>query len=423
MLAKSHLLHSKPRSNIAPSILVIGATNSGKTSFLDFLRTSLALPARKQRQTRAESIIGPTYTHIYPNYTSHYLETEMNDGERVGLTLWDSQGLEKGMVDLQLREMASFVEAKFEDTFNEEMKVVRSPGVQDTHIHCVFLILDPLRLDGNIAAARKKDRGTPNGTPYGKGNSFLEDQEGNTVPNALDEDLDLQVLRTLQGKTTVVPVISKADTITTAHMAYLKRAVWQSLKSANLDPLEGLGLDDDGDDERSEEGSEEESPVKATPENGHSHHNSKKFDERDEDNLLSATHNGNGNGIPRSETSHLSSPTSSSSSASSPSPINPPQHQPKPSTSSSNPPQYLPLSIISPDIHDPTIIGRRFPWGFADPYNPDHCDFVRLREAVFKEWRGELREASRELWYEGWRTSRLAGGRRGVENSEVGAAF
>ena len=61
----------------------------------------------------------------------------------------------------------------------------------------------------------------------------------------LDEDFDLQVLRTLQGKTTVVPVISKADTITTAHMAFLKKTVSESLKLAGLDPLEALHLDAD----------------------------------------------------------------------------------------------------------------------------------------------------------------------------------
>lgn len=61
----------------------------------------------------------------------------------MGLTIWDSEGLEKNVVDLQLREMSTFLEAKFEETFAEEMKVIRSPGVQDTHVHAVFLILDP----------------------------------------------------------------------------------------------------------------------------------------------------------------------------------------------------------------------------------------------------------------------------------------
>ena len=342
---------------------------------------------------------------VSPNFKPHYLETEI-DGERIGLTLWDSEGLEKSIVDLQLRDISSFLESKFEDTFSEEMKVVRSPGVRDTHIHCVFLVLDPLRLDMNIAAAQKaKDA---NGT-FVNGRSFIHPPSP-TVLSGLDEDLDLQVLRTLQGKTTVVPVISKADTITTAHMSHLKRLVWDSLKKANLDPLEALGLDDG------------EGDAESADENNNNH-----FDERDEDDAIRLRNHLDIN-RPKldrhaSMTSHLDSASSSSSS----SPNRKNNHKPQshqappqrlssqsrthsssglqPDTNTTTP--YLPLSIISPDLYEPQIIGRKFPWGFADPYNAEHCDFQRLKEAVFKEWRGELREASRELWYEGWRTSRL----------------
>ena len=53
------------------------------------------------------------------------------------------------------------------------------------------------------------------------------------------------------------------------------------------------------------------------------------------------------------------------------------------------------------------VRGRRYPWGVIEVDNEEHCDFLRLKDAVFSEWRGELREASREQWYERWRTSRL----------------
>ncbi|KAK5693301.1 hypothetical protein LTS12_028680, partial [Elasticomyces elasticus] len=73
--------------------------------------------------------------------------------------------------------------------------------------------------------------------------------------------------------------------------------------------------------------------------------------------------------------------------------------------------QNLPFAILSPDPHtlasDDEPIGRRFAWGFADPYNPEHCDFVKLKNSVFSDWRSELREASRVIWYENWRTSLL----------------
>lgn len=367
------------------SVLIIGARNSGKSSFLNFLRTSLALPPKK-RPTRGPDEFDPSppSSSANRNFTSHYLETEI-EGERIGLTLWDSQGLEKNIVDLQLRDLNNFLENKFEDTFNEEMKVVRAPGVRDTHIHCVFLILDPVRLDANIADAQQT---ITNGIARGKFNL------ASGIIGGLDEGLDLQVFRSLQGKTTVVPVISKADTITTAHMAFLKRTVWDSLKKANLDPLEALNLEEqeeDGDSTNNTNGMVD------------------KFDEREEDEEIAR----NGNG----ENRHGSPQSSDSDTA-------PKQHNPAvrkthqrrssgsiSSLTANGETPYLPLSILSPDSYslNPADgpVGRKFPWGFADPYNPEHCDFVKLKESVFTEWRGELREASREIFYERWRTSRL----------------
>lgn len=298
------------------------------------------------------------------------------------MTLWDSQGLEKKFVDLQLREMSSFLESKFEETFTEEQKVVRAPGVRDTHIHCVFLILDPTRLDANMAYSRKL-RQPP--TKF---------DEAVRLVGILDEDLDIQILRSLQGKTTVIPVISKADTITTTNMALLKKAVWDSLKLAKLDPLEALNINEDDEDA------------------------DKDFDERDEDAYIQSGEEDNDHSDLIDDLINRSSEDGEELLRDSTPPTSPPKSDDKvrdhrrsmsgtlTATANDELP-FLPLSIISPDSYEKGIVGRRFPWGFADPYNQEHCDFVRLKDAVFSEWRGELREASREVWYEGWRTSRL----------------
>ncbi|KAL1644131.1 hypothetical protein SLS58_004411 [Diplodia intermedia] len=375
------------------NILVIGAKSAGKTSFINFLQTSLSLPKHKRVQTPPPQ---PPNDPDSP-FTSQYLETEI-ENERIGVTLWDSQGLEKNVVDLQLREMASFIESKFEETFSEEQKVVRSAGVRDTHIHCVFLLLDPMRLEVNAAANRGMTPGKFAVKP--------------SVVGSLDDDFDLQVLRTLQGKTAVVPVISKADTITAAHMAHLKKSVWNSLKHAKLDPLEALSFSD----------SDEESA----------------FDEREEDEFEDSDEEREEKPADISDSMEKSdsngSDDESSTSASSPPPHSPSgeikKHARRVSTMSAQiedeEEPVIPLSIISPDMYEPNVIGRRFPWGFADPMNAEHCDFVRLKESVFSDWRAELREASRERWYEGWRTSRLkkrAGGattpRRMTDSSPV----
>ncbi|KAK3691008.1 hypothetical protein LTR37_018910 [Vermiconidia calcicola] len=349
------------------NVLVIGAKNSGKTSLISFLRHSLALPSNKNPSLEPDSSVKASKS----SFTSHYLETEM-DGERVGLTLWDSAGLEKNIVDLQLREMATFVESKFEETFVEEQKVMRSPGVKDTHIHCAFLVLDPIRLDATIAASSALQKGGMN----------LMNASG------LDDELDLQVMRALWGKTTVIPVIAKADTLTMGHMGFLKRAVWQSIKAANVDPLEALELEDDIEEESEEDEEDADSDVI--------------------DNLLDRSDSESSTSPPAPRSAKKTHKRQSSLTVTAI----------KASPDDDTP--YIPMSILSPDPYDlppyppakstragDNKVGRRFPWGFADPYNAEHCDFTRLRDSIFMEWRGELRELSRSKWYENWRTSRL----------------
>ena len=369
---------------------MIGARNSGKTSFINFLRTSLALPPQKNRSLVPDETYDARAIPLsvgFPNFSSQYLETEIGN-ERIGLTLWDSQGLERNVVDLQLREISSFVESKFEDTFAEENKVARSPGFRDTHIHCTFLILDPTRLDANIASSKKAEAISG---AKANGNSFAKHRSTDSF-GGLDENLDLQTLRALKGKTTVVPIIAKADAITSVHMIYLKRAVWESIKRAKLDDYETIGLGDNAEESASDDGE------------------------------IQRLERPDIEGRKLSDTSHLDSPSDSDSSLSGQDyrltgPLQYPaiRHSRTPSSPvpvpiksvSSKDIPYLPLSVISPDLYEPDIAGRKFPWGFADPFNPDHCDFSRLKEMIFSEWRGELREASRELWYEAWRTSRL----------------
>jgi septin family protein len=371
---------------------VIGTKGSGKSSFIDFLRTALALPARKRPNTPS-----PPATAVASEdspFTSEFLETEV-DGERVGVTLWDSEGLEKNIVDFQLPIITSFLESKFEDTFSEEQKVVRAPGAKDTHIHCVFLILDPIRLDQNIAEARKKSNIV---------------KAGSAIFGGLDENLDLNVLRELQTRTTVIPVISKADTITGAHMRYLKKTVWDTIKRAKLDPLEALNLDlgDDEDPDRLDERDEDEFEQSSEGE-GKSEVLNKILERSSSEAARSVASSGSST---RSHSPPTSPPSVKKSHSRKPSALSASIHSEDAET------PFLPLSIISPDPYEPDVIGRRFPWGFADPYDPEHCDFVKLRESVFSDWRSELREASREQWYEGWRTTRLEKGRRRIATSE-----
>ena len=384
------------------SVLVVGTKSSGKTSFVEFLRSALTRPSRTRPTTASTLAEPPARPEQSSLFTSHYLETDL-DGERIGVTVYDSNGLEKHLIDLQLREFAYFLESKFQETFNEEQKVMRATGLRDTHIHCVFLVLDPARLDTNLAAldpAKQKK---------------AENINSPRVIGALDQDLDVDLLKTLQGKTTVIPVVSKADTVTTAHMAYLKRVVWDSFKKLNIDPLEVVNLDSDDEREESAIGKKAtkaadddeiavETNYKPAP-SASSVYDSAREDYDTESDANSDITVNRGDGKLKPTDNVDLTPTAAKTA--------PLKHEFKHdnlrySAMSENVDlPMLPMSIISPDIHDPSVVGRRFPWGFADPYNAEHCDFTRMLESVFNEWRAELREASRERWYEGWRTNRL----------------
>lgn len=293
--------------------------------------------------------------------------------------MWDSASLEKHIIDIQLREITNFIEGKFQETFTEESKVLRSTNVRDTHIHCVLFVMDPQQLDLNLAAAGPNARSAHYpGKPV-------------NIAGALDTDYEGTILRGLQGMTTVIPVVSKADTITTAHMSQLKRLVWDSFKKLKVDPLEVLNIDSDDEGSAyetalSDGGDDEDDTAESEYDNAEENLDDAKKAEEDGDKTpvkAKFSQSKGGLAAPKHDEVRVSAMSMN---------VDLPQ---------------LPLSILSPDTYEPGVIGRRFPWGFADPYNTDHCDFVKLTDNVFNEWRAELRTVARERWYENWRTTRL----------------
>lgn len=375
------------------SVLIIGARNSGKTSFLNFLKSSIAPQSNQQNVRNPELDAPPPSAKTNPGtFVQHYQEIDI-DNERIGLSIWDSQGFDKGIIDFQLNEMNSFVESKYEDTFIEEMKVVRAPGYRDTHIHCVFFLFDPAQLDININTARKGNDETT-GT-YRKTSRIV---------GALDEDFELQILKNLQGKTTVIPVISKADTVTAVHMEYLKKKVGESFLQAGLDPLEALHFEQsDNDDDILDEADEEEAEINQT--------DTVEIPEQPSTNATSAQAT-SGDAEVSSTSDDAEQVTPEEPQANSKKTLTHKRESSKVSVSNAMFDNgYMPMSILSPDEHSLDgkhgPVGRRFVWGFADPYNSEHCDFVKLKETCFVEWRAEFKEASREVFYERWRTTRL----------------
>ena len=180
----------------------------------------------------------------------------------------------------------------------QETKVQRSQKHLDTHIHCALYMIDPTSPHYHYS-----------------------------LHHGLDA-LDIHILSRLSRITTVIPIISKADTCTTSRMTNLKSLISQSIRQQNLRLTsflsEGDSYDDDSIEEMDEEGSTENMDLG--------------------DDLT------------------------------------------------------LPLSILSPDYTETTVEAkdslihvRNYPWGHADALNPLHCDYLKLRELIFVDWRRELK--------------------------------
>jgi septin family protein len=147
-----------------------------------------------------------------------------------------------------------------------------------------------------------------------------------SLPYGLDA-LDSHILARLSRITTVIPIISKADTCTTARLNTLKTLISQNIRTQSLRLTSFLSESD-------------------------SYSEDDEMDQDDED--------------PMDINDDLT----------------------------------LPMSVLSPDYYaeassqnktDVQAVGRSYPWGFADALNPNHCDYVKLRELIFVDWRRELR--------------------------------
>lgn len=373
-------------------------------------------------------------------FSSQYVESKI-ENEDFGITIWDSEGLVESMIDLQLRDIVTFLESKFEETFDEEVKLVRDPGPRDSQIHCVFYLLDPVRIELNMAATSSRKAiimGRGGKIDDGcdltmmEGGAAAQRGEADAFLGGLDAKFDLQALQMLCEKTTVIPVISKADTVTLAQMSYLKWAVWESLRANGLDPFDIINRNslDNATSQcrpRSSLGSFSECRSYSVGDDDEIMIKNRAGEERH-----SSRSDGNGKNSSNTIKSPSSLPSSSSSSSSTPSGPEAGDnsgtlsqhhrlHEPPNSTYTTTTSPMLPLSIISPDkMYNQGFPGREFPWGAAQTDNPLHCDFGKLKELIFVEWRDEMREASRVLWYERWRTARLGRWNNASMRVEVG---
>ncbi|GHJ89208.1 hypothetical protein NliqN6_5610 [Naganishia liquefaciens] len=72
----------------------------------------------------------------------------------------------------------------------------------------------------------------------------------------------------------------------------------------------------------------------------------------------------------------------------------------------------LPFALVGSEedimINGEAIRGRRYPWGIVEVDNDEHCDFMRLRQALLATHLTDLKEITHDYLYENYRTERLS---------------
>ncbi|KAI9465627.1 hypothetical protein BJY52DRAFT_1245198 [Lactarius psammicola] len=370
--------------------LIVAGQATGKTAFLRLLLdTSDIAPTTSQDQLASVA----KFVQGCAGHTSHIrtvsfdIEPDPSDNcqhQSITLTLTDTPSLDvrdEVTSERLVSDILRYVETKFSESLEDEYKA----RTGDHHVHLCIYFLDPDAIIPPSAIrppapllprTRTGSVSQPDAEPV-----ILEPP---VTTNPLLRRLvlpqaEINVIRTLSSRVNVLPVVARADTLTNDRLAVIKLAIRRDLAEAGI----GFGIFD----------------LDAhPPSNGD---NSKGF-------------NGLSNG------------SSSSPSGSSPtSPISPSFPR-------------LPYALVAPDcyshsdgVHRPApprhelvlqyspsgrpsspnapstklVRGkfvRSYRWGFIDVLDPNHSDFLPLRQAIFHHMQ-TLQKYTREYLYDKFR--------------------
>lgn len=72
----------------------------------------------------------------------------------------------------------------------------------------------------------------------------------------------------------------------------------------------------------------------------------------------------------------------------------------------------IPFAVIGSntitEVRGKQVRVRQYPWGMAEVENPEHCDFIKLRNMLIRTHMQDLKDVTQEVHYENYRAERLS---------------
>ncbi|KAI0087872.1 Septin-domain-containing protein [Irpex rosettiformis] len=478
--------HKRNRNPTTFNLMIVGGQGTGKTSLLRLLlETAEVSPTAtaEQRANLERLLSGPTKrTNAIEASSIEICESKY---DRLLFTVIDTPGLDfhdELRLDRQVSTVVKYMDEQFADTLREESKVVRQ-NKGDQHIHLCIYAIDPTsvasasRVPTSYTNKRRSDATIPQHSPgLSNGSTISSSDLSYDEP---EDDLvlspaDIAVMRRLAQKVNLLPVISRADSLTDDKLAAIKKVVHRDLSAAGLDfgvfaPSNPANGPSDSstptptdpakggeDDQEPEEERRSRSVIKLRPtRNPFKRFNSRSrsrldltenVDEPDTaeimDNESVASVRFSAQIVAKKELTDLlpfaliapeynakrrsrkmSRPISAQSfqtdtsvsvvTGAVPSEDGHIASSPT-STTSKLPPPFL--NGPPPSLRG--MFTRKFRWGTVDVLDPEHCDFAALRTAVLSTHMKMLKIRTKEVLYERYRTEKLLARRATQKISE-----
>lgn len=186
------------------TVMVVGASGTGRTTFVNTLCESEVLP-HKVSDT-------PGSAHVEEGIRIKPVNVELEeDGVRIALTIVDTPGFGDNIDnEFAFQEIVGYLERQYDDILAEESRIKRNPRFRDNRVHCLLYFIPP-------------------------------------TGHALRE-MDIELMRRLSPRVNVIPVIGKADSLTPRELKGFKKRIMEDIEHYDI-PVYNFPFDVEEDDE------------------------------------------------------------------------------------------------------------------------------------------------------------------------------
>ncbi|KAI9298712.1 cell division/GTP binding protein, partial [Neoconidiobolus thromboides FSU 785] len=202
------------KKGIPFSVMLVGASGCGRSSFVNTLCDKNVLPERDY------SIYSkPLDTNVPELEIKNYNVEIEEDGMRISLTITDTPGFGDNIDNQKCFEkILNHIEMQFDNILAEETRIKRNPRFQDNRIHALLYFI----------------------TPTGHGL----------------RELDVELMKKLGPRVNVIPIIAKADSFTKQELKEFKAKIMEDVDHYHI-PIYNFPYDPVEDDEDTIEENEE----------------------------------------------------------------------------------------------------------------------------------------------------------------------